>query len=282
MARVLLALGSNLGERAETLRAALAALDELPRCRLEQASALHETAPIGGASGQPGYLNAAAVLETSLESLALLDRLQEVERRFGRVRLETWGPRTLDLDVLLIDDRIIDTPRLVVPHPRMSFRRFVLAPAVEVAADWLHPQVGWSLRRLLAWLDLAPRYVAIVGGPTAAAREVAGQLQQSGLALWITDPTDSAMSTDAIEAARREALHAALDAQPDVSHVSDFRLADTLDPKLEPRLTVLLEPAGQQLTELVTRPGRGPWLRLEARDRAAILRELSAALAAMQ
>ncbi|MBR3218317.1 MAG: 2-amino-4-hydroxy-6-hydroxymethyldihydropteridine diphosphokinase, partial [Thermoguttaceae bacterium] len=102
---------------------------------------------------QGDFLNAVGVLQTCLEPLPLLDLLLEIEQRFGRVRLVHWGPRTLDLDLLLYDDKVISAERLTVPHPLMSQRRFVLEPAAEVAADWVHPTLGKTIRELLARLD---------------------------------------------------------------------------------------------------------------------------------
>ena len=152
---VLIGLGSNLGDRRAALEGAIAALAETPGIRIRKVSTFHETEPVGGPSGQGRYLNAAAVLETSLDPFALLKVLQSIEARFGRVRTVRWGERTLDLDLLLIGDRIIDTPELVVPHPRYSVRRFVLEPLAEVAPEAVDPVRKRTIRELLADLDRA-------------------------------------------------------------------------------------------------------------------------------
>lgn len=125
-------LGANLGEAAETLRLALAALGGLPECRLLAASSVYRTAPVD-ASG-PDYLNAVARLETSLAAEALLDELLALELRFGRERPYHHAPRTLDLDLLLHGDLQRDTPRLTLPHPRMAERAFVLLPLLQLCA----------------------------------------------------------------------------------------------------------------------------------------------------
>ncbi|HEX7130944.1 MAG TPA: 2-amino-4-hydroxy-6-hydroxymethyldihydropteridine diphosphokinase [Iamia sp.] len=128
--RVLLALGSNLGDRAGHLRAAVAALGD----EVVATSAVYETPPVGGPEQGP-YLNAVVALRTDLSARALLARAHELEAAAGRVRLERWGPRTLDVDVLWIDGEEVDEPDLVVPHPRMFERAFVLVPLADVAPD---------------------------------------------------------------------------------------------------------------------------------------------------
>jgi len=128
-------LGANLGDRSATLSAALDRLDRVEGIRVVTRSSFHETAPVGGPAGQPMYLNAAAKLETTLEPHALLSVLQQIELEFGRQRLERWGPRTLDLDLLLYDSLVIETPELTLPHPLMHERPFVLAPLAEIAPE---------------------------------------------------------------------------------------------------------------------------------------------------
>jgi 2-amino-4-hydroxy-6-hydroxymethyldihydropteridine diphosphokinase len=129
---VFIALGSNLGDRAQHIRDALRELAEAGDIRVLAVSSLHETDPVGGPPGQPRYLNAAAELATDLEPRALLERMQAIERRHGRERTVRDGPRTLDLDLLLYRDRTIDDPDLCVPHPRMWQREFVLRPLGEI------------------------------------------------------------------------------------------------------------------------------------------------------
>ncbi|MFV1964585.1 MAG: 2-amino-4-hydroxy-6-hydroxymethyldihydropteridine diphosphokinase [Pirellulaceae bacterium] len=156
-------MGSNVGDRPLALRRAIELLRSHAHVTIDDISTRHETHPIGGSCGQNAFLNAAATLKTDLPPVELLHLLQETERQIGRVRHERWGARTVDLDLLLYDQQVIATPSLVVPHPRMAFRRFVLAPAVEIAADRNHPRIGWNLRQLLEHLDSAENYVAITG-----------------------------------------------------------------------------------------------------------------------
>jgi 2-amino-4-hydroxy-6-hydroxymethyldihydropteridine diphosphokinase len=142
---VFIGLGSNLGDRAGHIRAALQELGEAGDIRVLRCSALHETAPVGGPRGQPAFLNAAAELATRLTPRSLLVRLLAIEARHGRVRGARNGPRTLDLDLLIYRDKCIDEPCLTVPHPRMWEREFVLAPLRELcdlAALPVRPPAG--------------------------------------------------------------------------------------------------------------------------------------------
>jgi 2-amino-4-hydroxy-6-hydroxymethyldihydropteridine diphosphokinase len=149
----LIGLGSNLGDRRAMLEGAIAALKVTSGVRVLRVSSFHETEPVGGPPGQGTYLNAAAALETTLDPTELLHVLQSIETRSGRVRTVRWGERTLDLDLLLFDDRIIQTPELTVPHPRLTVRRFVLEPLAEVAPDAIEPGTGWTVSELLRELD---------------------------------------------------------------------------------------------------------------------------------
>jgi 2-amino-4-hydroxy-6-hydroxymethyldihydropteridine diphosphokinase len=145
----MIGLGSNLGDRRAMLDGALAALAEAPGVRVGRVSTYRETDPVGGPAGQGRYLNAAAALETTLDPFDLLRVLQAIEARFGRVRTVRWGERTLDLDLLLFGDRIIGTPELTVPHPRLAERRFVLEPLAEIAPDAVEPRTGRPVSDLL-------------------------------------------------------------------------------------------------------------------------------------
>lgn len=150
MERVYIGLGSNLATPCELLRAALAALAALPDSRLVAVSAAYASDPLGPPD-QPRYLNAVAALDTRLAPLQLLDALQAIELAQGRERKdERWGPRTLDLDILLFGDRLIDEPRLQVPHYHLHARPFVLYPLADVAPADLQLPDGRTLAALLA------------------------------------------------------------------------------------------------------------------------------------
>ena len=132
-----LALGSNLGDRLETLQRAVELMDARLRIQVVRSSRVYETEPLG--PPQPAYLNAVVEVLTDLEPRELLKETQAVEDELGRVRGERWGPRTIDVDVLTFDEREIDEPELVVPHPRMHERGFVLVPLGELDPDPMLP-----------------------------------------------------------------------------------------------------------------------------------------------
>jgi 2-amino-4-hydroxy-6-hydroxymethyldihydropteridine diphosphokinase len=151
--RAAIGLGGNLGDAATTLREALQALDQLPGTRLLRASPLFRT-PAWGNTDQPDFVNAAALVETTLPARALLEALLELERRFGRRREAgvQWGPRILDLDVLLYGDAVLDEPGLRVPHPHLHERAFALLPLARIAPGMEVPGRG-SVATLLAAVD---------------------------------------------------------------------------------------------------------------------------------
>ena len=150
-----IALGANLGDRAGNIAAALEKLRQTPQVKLTKVSALIENPAVGGPPDSPPFLNAAAEISTSLSARAILDRLLEIEREIGRVRREKWGPRSIDLDLLLFGDQVIDEPGLTVPHPLMQQRRFVLEPLAQIAPAALHPLLKRTITQLRD--DLGPR-----------------------------------------------------------------------------------------------------------------------------
>jgi 2-amino-4-hydroxy-6-hydroxymethyldihydropteridine diphosphokinase len=150
-------LGSNLGERESLLKSAIEQLAQLPETRLGRVSSLYDTAPVGELD-QPNFLNAVAQLETALTARQLLWNLLLIERRLGRVRhaAQRYGPRTIDLDLVLFGDQVIDTIDLKVPHPEYHRRAFVLVPLAEIEPKLVHPVLGLTPAELLERVEARP------------------------------------------------------------------------------------------------------------------------------
>ena len=156
---VLIGFGSNLGDRRALVNQALQALSDLPATSLENLSSLYETVPVGYLE-QGAFFNGVVLIRSSLAASELLAQLLAIENLLGRVRKERWGPRTIDLDILFYGNEIIDEVDLVVPHPEVAKRIFVLEPLNEIAPDWLHPQFGGTISKLLHKYQLSYPEVA--------------------------------------------------------------------------------------------------------------------------
>ncbi len=166
MIRVFLSLGANLGDRRAKIREALGEIDRLEATRLVQMSSLYDTDPVGDIE-QPNFLNLVALVETDLGPRQLLWHVKLIERRLGRQPSRRFGPRTVDIDILLYGESVIDDPDLVVPHPRLTERAFVLVPLAEVAPDLVLPSHGETVRMLRAELNHdARRSVRRLGRPS--------------------------------------------------------------------------------------------------------------------
>lgn len=140
-----LSLGSNLGDRENNLRAAIDALQAT--MHVSVVSSLYETEPVGVVD-QPSFYNLALAVQTDLDPQSLLETIKRIEREVGRRPTFRWGPRLIDIDILLYDDLIVDTPQLVIPHREMANRAFVLVPLAEIAPDLLHPVLALPIREL--------------------------------------------------------------------------------------------------------------------------------------
>lgn len=151
--RAVLALGSNLGDRASALQGAIDALAADPRVRVVAASSVYRTEPVGGPE-QGEFLNAVVIVDTELDSRSLLALCMSIEQKFHRERLEHWGPRTLDVDVIAVDDIVQDDPVLILPHPRAGERAFVCLPWLETDPEAVLPGTG-AVRDLLVHLDMS-------------------------------------------------------------------------------------------------------------------------------
>jgi 2-amino-4-hydroxy-6-hydroxymethyldihydropteridine diphosphokinase len=151
LAACAIGLGSNLGDSLAILNGAIDRIKIHPQIELLAVSSWYITKPIG--PPQPDYLNGCTTVETSLTPLDLLSILQSIESEFGRVRQEVWGARTLDLDLLLYEDKIVDLPTLQIPHPHMCDRAFVTIPLAEIAPTWIEPKSGKSIVTLSKQLE---------------------------------------------------------------------------------------------------------------------------------
>ena len=345
--KCLIALGANLGERQANLQHALTSLSETPGMHLLHASSFYETRPAGGPSHQPNFLNGAALFETTLDPATVLELLHNVECQLGRVRIGTWGPRIIDLDLLLYEQEVIDSPTLTLPHPRMAWRRFVIEPAAEVAPNMIHPTTGWTLAKLRDHLNKTLRYVALAGGIGAGKTRLLLHLAQRKTVHTILEAVDPALLScfyaNPSSHAKRvelEFLHQRTEqlnsrqweSGPNIWIASDFWFDQSAafarvwlngkerDAFLEkwqaarekvvrPRLIVFLDPPLERLVQHVTDRGRpfeqaidparleqihdsiavelrkpdvGPLLRLTGDDPQNDLRELTAALDAME
>jgi len=151
--KVYLGIGSNLGNREENIRNALSMLDETDAIAVKTVSSCYETEPVGPVKAQNEFYNVVAEVETTLGPRDLLARINAVEEALGRVRGERWGPRTIDIDILLWDEQVIDEDGLHVPHREMTRRAFVLVPLAEIAPDAVHPTERKTIAELASQLD---------------------------------------------------------------------------------------------------------------------------------
>ena len=286
MVTCLLGLGSNVGDREATLLAALADITALPDVRVVQHSNWHRSQPVGGPPDQGEFLNAAAVIETTIAPLLLLDELGKLESRLGRQPAERWSARTIDIDILLYGNEVAETAMLTLPHPRMSFRRFVLEPAAEIAPRMLHPTIGWPVERLLLHLNAASDQVALVSPSAEARGRLANVVREHCGANEVQAPIFSTAehhwpsswtSWLTLHSSSRESKAAANDTPAPLPYAA----------AAFPKLTILIDgpfakPADKlQWSTLVRQPGRGPTLRLQTPDTAEIDAETLAAIAAV-
>lgn len=260
MPTALIALGSNLGPSADTLGRAIQRLAAMSGVADVTASRLLRTEPIGGPARQPAYLNGAARLETSLGAAELHAALKQLEAELGRIPGECWGPRVIDLDLLLHGDEQIATATLRVPHPRMAVRRFVLEPAAEIAAELVHPEIGWSVGRLWEHLRTAPPRLRIVGADERARREVLDALVARGACRELSDA-------------------------PARTPHDDWTIEHEGAGPFAGKLVIVLDdggPASRKADQQARRPGRGPTLTVATNDPRRAIDEIAAALDAMR
>ena len=160
--RCLIAVGSNLGDRLANVRSAIAGLEATDGVEIVAVSRLYETAPVGGPDNQGPFYNGALLADSTLGAADLLALLHRLEADRERRRVVHWGPRTLDLDLLVYGDLVSDDPALLVPHPRQHMRRFVLVPVCDVAPEVVHPRLGRTMADLLTDLPIEPGDLTVI------------------------------------------------------------------------------------------------------------------------
>jgi 2-amino-4-hydroxy-6-hydroxymethyldihydropteridine diphosphokinase len=163
MARTFIALGGNLGPVEQNFQKAISLLDQFRGSKVIQVSTIITSHPVGASSGNL-FRNAVLSLETNLEPLDLLKSLQEIEASFGRDRSVRWGPRPVDLDIILYGEQVVELPDLIIPHPACWYRRFVLLPMAEIAPDVTHPLKKRTFLELKEWFEKKELHIQLAGG----------------------------------------------------------------------------------------------------------------------
>ena len=203
--QALLAFGGNLATPADTFRSVMQELSASAEILVTTNSDFYQTEAIGGRPGQPLFLNAAIWIETSLSASQLIEHLLLIETRLGRTREQRWDARTVDLDIMLFDDLQSSRTNCRIPHPRMTFRRFMLEPAESIAADWHHPVCNRTIGQLLHQLNTRPAVCCLLGSATSwsqATRQTLHAITDNfGYTLVTVDRQDH-QDQDSLEAAK--------------------------------------------------------------------------------
>ena len=296
MATCLISLGANIGHREQVIEQAISAINTCPEVSACHCSSFFETTAAGGPPAQPRFINAVARFETSLNPDDILKKLLNLEKQLGRTRQQIWEPRVLDLDLLLFDRKIQNHPDLILPHPRMVLRRFVLEPACEIAADLTHPQTKWSLQQHLNHLNRSANYICIAGATTAqriaATESLQNQIDSQQISILQHSPGSGTLADQqaAIKTALAQATNMVLAnfCPREILSSSPKQLANVK--QLEqavgvPRLIVLLDnpnnPTCHSLLAAMMPSGTVvPWLVVPSDDEERIARELLAAVIA--
>ncbi len=304
MTNCLLGIGSNLGDRRSSLDEAVRLLGGQGGVSVLRSSRWVESRAIGGPEQQPAFLNGAVSVDTELEPHKLLTAILAVEHALGRQRDVRWGPRIVDLDLLLFGNQVIGDSRLSVPHPWMTIRHFVMSPVAEIDPERVHPEIGWTMERLLENLEKSTVHVAISGLRDAAQRQlllaVANEFSAKiiGVRAFQDEDSDGRRIPEYLEPVESGVVGRS-DECIDGSAKSPRRLTITVeDPansnknREQYNLRILLQHEEATLTaaeiqeqgirlEDGHRRGRGPFLRLPTCDMHRLRHDLTAALSGM-
>ena len=187
MPQCLVSFGANLGDASKTIQAAAdSLLSRIANATSDfKLSRFFRTPPVGGPSGQPPFINAVVAIETKLNVWEMWSCVRDVETEFGRTRNQRWEARPIDIDILLHGDQRIWTPQFKVPHPRMCMRRFILAPAVDVAADWIEPVTGWSIERLFNHVRVGRGSLVVIASEIQLATKLLQEAARQAVADWV-------------------------------------------------------------------------------------------------
>ncbi len=254
MSRCLISFGANLGNPLETIEKAAQQIQALLGGRIQsfRMSRYFRTPAVGGPGGQPPFINSVAALELNeCTAWEVWHVVREVEHTLGRVRQERWEARRIDLDVLLFDDQRIWTPHFKLPHPRMVMRRFILEPALDVAASWIEPVCGWSIQQLAHQLRGSSGSIVLVAGDDVPAQSLMEDAAEESKAHWITpkvsahDPRESLTDAENTTTPGRW-----------IGLVSSGKLQSQA--RLTPRPKLVFVLTGRQLID-GTRPREGAW-----------------------
>jgi len=281
MVHCLIGLGSNLGDSEAAVHAAWQHIGAMPGTRALRLSRIFATEPAGGPGGQGVFSNAVGLIETGLPAETLLRELLTAETSLGRVREQRWGPRAIDLDLLLYGDTVQQTPSLTLPHPRMAFRRFVLEPAADIAPELIYPRNGWSIGRLLDHLDSTAPVIAVDSSDEslleASLRQIAARCSDVDILHESFTRLTKPAETDRWQLLGNWPQEELSEAHPTASR---------------PKLVVILAPPNaknamaenrkQRLLQRISESDVGPSLWLETDDANVVADEVIAAMTAMR
>ena len=279
MHQALIALGANIGNKEANVLRAVDMLDQLPKLQVEKVSKIHVTAPIGGPENQDMFANAAILVNSELKAPEVVEKLLEIEVEFGRHRDIRWQARELDLDLLLYGDEVLTETDYIIPHPRMSFRRFVLEPAAEVAPEMRHPIANLTISDLLNRINQPLNLIGICSQNPDSDRELARIIEKK--------TSNRSIPFDQLDQFYDNIQGAEVDSgeKSQVTVCWNYQKTDSFLPKLLVGMVECGEQSPDQLQEFAKKnlfpDFNGPYLILNVNDLNSGCTELVAAIQAM-